>query len=76
MEKLTAENLKNELWETLSGIKSGEIDPGQADSIASQAREIIRVTGLQLKISHQTKRDVPVDVIQFSETPFTAKKSK
>lgn len=67
--QLTAENLKTTLWETLQAVKSGKMDAGQADSIATQAREIIRVTSVQLKISHQTKRDVPVDIITFSETP-------
>lgn len=65
--QLTATNLKNALWETLQGVKSGTVQPGQADSIATQAREILRTTTVQLKVSAQTKRDVPADVIAFSE---------
>jgi len=65
--KLTATSLKNVLWETLNEVKGGTMDPGNADSIATQAREIIRTTNTQLRISHQTKRPVPVDVINFSE---------
>ena len=65
--KLTATTLKNALWDTLNGVKTGAVDPGNADSIATQAREIIRTTNTQLRISHQTKRPVPVDVINFSE---------
>lgn len=65
--ELTAENLKNELWDTLKKVKSGEIDAGHADSVATQAREILRTTHTQLKIASQTKRNVPTNLINFSE---------
>jgi hypothetical protein len=65
--KLSAINLKNVLWDTLLKVKSGEIDAGQADSVASQAREILRTTVVQLKIASQTKRNVSADVISFAE---------
>lgn len=65
--ELTATNLKSALWETLNAVKTGEMQPGQADSIATQAREIIRTTNVQLKISQQSKRSVPADLIHFSE---------
>lgn len=68
MEKLTATNLKKVLWETLLSVKDGKIDCGQADAIASQAREILRTTKVQLQISSQSKRLIPVEVISFSET--------
>jgi hypothetical protein len=64
---LSAENLKNALWETLHAIKSGEILPGQGDAIASQAREILRTVKIQLQIAGQTKRRVPTDVVDFAE---------
>lgn len=64
---LSATNLKNALWETLQAVKIGTMQAGQADSIATQAREIIRTTSIQLKISAQSKRDIPVDVLNFSE---------
>lgn len=67
MEKLTAENLKNVLWDTLNKVKSGEIQASQADSIATQSREILRTVNTQLKVSSQAKRDVPLEVINFSE---------
>lgn len=67
MEKLTATNLKNALWETLNNVKEGKIDAGQADSVASQAREILRTTKVQLDIARLTKRDVPAEVLTFSE---------
>lgn len=65
--KLTAVALKNVFWDTLNQVKSGAMDPGNADSIATQGREIIRTVNTQLRIAHQTKRPVPTDVIQFSE---------
>lgn len=65
--ELTATNLKSALWETLQGIKSGAIQPGQGDAIASQAREILRTVKVQLQVTNQSKRSVPADVIQFAE---------
>jgi len=64
---LTAKNLKNELWGVLKGVKSGDIDPAQADAVATQAREILRTTNTQLKIVNQAKRNVPTDLIDFAE---------
>ena len=64
-QKLTATNLKNALWETLQQVKTGTMQPGQGDAVASQAREIIRTTNTQLRISQQAKRSVPIDVINF-----------
>lgn len=65
--KLTAQNLKNVLWDTLQQVRSGELDAGAADSVATQAREIIRTSNLQLRIAQQTKRAVPQEIIGFSE---------
>lgn len=64
---LTATNLKQALWDTLSGIKDGAIQPGQGDAIASQAREILRTVKVQLQIANHTKRSVSADVIAFAE---------
>jgi hypothetical protein len=65
--KLTAQNLKNELWETLQRVKDGSIDAGAADSIASASREICRTVNLQLQVARQTKRQVPMEIVDFSE---------
>lgn len=67
MTELTATNLKSALWETLQGIKSGTIQPGEGDAIACQAREILRTTNTQLRISQQSKRPIPSEVLSFSE---------
>lgn len=66
-DKLTASSLKNVLWTTLNAVKAGDMDAGNADAIATQAREIIRTTNTQIKVAHQSKRPLPTDVIQFSE---------
>lgn len=68
MNDLTAKNLKSALWETLNALKDGKIEPGSGDAIASQAREILRTTNIQLRISQQAKRPVHADIISFSET--------
>jgi len=65
--QLTAENLKEALWETLNGVKDGEIGAMQGDAIATQAREILRTTNTQLRISAQSKTDVPKKVVAFSQ---------
>ena len=65
--ELNATNLKEALWETLNDLKSGSVQPGQGDAIASQAREIIRTVKVQLQITNQAKRSVPLDLIKFSE---------
>ena len=67
MSDLTATNLKNALWETLNGIKGGQVQPAQGDAIASQAREILRTVKVQLQVSQQAKRSVPADLINFAE---------
>jgi hypothetical protein len=67
MSDLTATSLKNALWETLNDVKDGKKQPAEADSIASQAREILRTVKVQLQIVAQAKRTVPVDVITFAE---------
>lgn len=65
--ELNASNLKAALWETLNDIKSGVVQPGQGDAIASQAREILRTVKVQLQVTNQSKRPVPSDVITFAE---------
>lgn len=65
--KLSAVNLKTALWETLQAIRLDLMQPGQGDAIASQAREILRTTKVQLQISQQAKRAIPLEVIEFAE---------
>lgn len=67
MKDLTATNLKEALWETLNGLKEEKVQAAHADSIATQSREILRTINTQLRISSQSKREVPVSVISFSE---------
>jgi hypothetical protein len=65
--KLTASSLKNVLWDTLIAVKDGKMDAGNADAVATQAREIIRTTNTQMRVAHQSKRPLPSEVINFSE---------
>jgi hypothetical protein len=65
--ELNASNLKSALWSTLQDLRSGSIQPGQGDAIASQAREILRTVKTQLQVTQQSKRSVPADVIAFAE---------
>ena len=65
--ELTASNLKDVLWKTMQDLQAGNIQPGQGDAIAAQAREILRTVRTQLAVVGQAKRNVPADVIAFSE---------
>lgn len=64
---LTASNLKDILWETLTDLKHDNILPNRADAIAAQSREILRTVKVQLQVAGQAKRNVPEDIIRFSE---------
>ena len=64
---LSATTLKGALWDTLNDIKTGKIQPGQGDAIASQAREILRTVKVQLQVTNMAKRSVPLEGIQFAE---------
>ena len=66
---LSAVALKDALWETLNAIKEDRMQANQGDAIASQAREILRTVKVQLQVAQQTKRSVPVEVINFAEMP-------
>ncbi len=64
---LSARNLKDILWETLTDLKRENIMPNRADAIAAQSREILRTVKVQLQIAGQAKRGIPEDIIRFSE---------
>lgn len=65
--KLSAVALRDVLWDTLNEIKSDSMLPAQGDAIAAQAREILRTVKVQLQIVGQSKRSVPLEVIEFAE---------
>jgi hypothetical protein len=65
---LTAANLKQALWDTLKGVKSGDITPASGDVIASQAREILRTANTQLKIFAAAKESVTGELVDFANS--------
>lgn len=66
MENLNAKSLKNALWTTLTELRENKCDPGKADAIASQAREILRTVNTQLKIAAQSHGEISADVTGFA----------
>lgn len=50
-----AAQLKEALWETLQAVKEGTVTPTVANSVATQAREILRTVKLELSISGAKK---------------------
>ena len=65
--KLNATNLKTALWNTLNEVKSGTMECGQADAVASQAREILRTTKVQMQISAYSGHTLPTEVLRFND---------
>lgn len=63
----TAKHLKDTLWETLIDLRHENILPNRADAIAAQSREILRTVKTQLQVAGQAKRQVPQEIIDFSE---------
>ena len=64
---LTASSLKHVLWETLNDIKTEQMLPSRGDAVAGQAREILRTVKTQMQIASQSKRQIPTEIIEFSE---------
>lgn len=49
--ELNANNLKNELFETMKLIKAKKLKPNEANAIASTSREIMRVVKTEILIA-------------------------
>jgi hypothetical protein len=52
--ELNAENLKQTLWETLVAVRAKKIDVTIANSVATGAREIMRVVNAEIRIAEMT----------------------
>ena len=61
---LSSRTLKAELWNTLKGIKSGEVGVREANAVASQSREIMRVVKAQIDA---TKILGAIDIMDLDE---------
>lgn len=66
MELLSAKNLKSILWETLQKLKIGNIEVSEADAIALQSREIIRVIKSQQSIIKQSNQQITEELIDYA----------
>ena len=66
-QKLNAVALKGALWETLQAVKSGKMDPGEADAIAGQAREILRTTRVQCQVLRLAAEDITDELVLFAD---------
>jgi len=65
--ELNAKNLKDKLWANLQGIEDGKVQLSQADGMASQAREILRVVKIELEITKQSGQAVTEKLKAFPE---------
>lgn len=66
MELLSAKNLKSILWETLQKLKIGNIEVSEADAIAMQSREIIRVIKSQQSIIKQANQQLTEELVDYA----------
>lgn len=64
---LSANSLKEVLWETLNRVREGDMLPSHGDAIAGVSREILRTVRTQMSIASQAKRALPHEIIKFSE---------
>lgn len=64
--KLSAKNMKNILWEALQKVKSKKLSPVEADAIATQAREIIRVIKTQQSIIQQSGEKITAELVEYA----------
>lgn len=64
--ELNAVNLKATLWDTLQKVKAGKLSTAQGDVVASQAREILRTSKVQLSIFGQAGQGVSQELIDFA----------
>lgn len=64
--KLTAENLKETLWNTLNQVKSGKLESEEAHAISAQSREIMRVIHAQVLISKVSQKELPKELKSFA----------
>lgn len=62
----TAKQLKEILSDTLSRLQSKKITVREADAIAQQSREIIRVINSQKEICTYTKTTLPEELIDYA----------
>ncbi len=65
--EVTAKGLKKILWATLQKLEQKTIRPHQADAIAIQSREIVRVVRSQQGILGQANRPITPDLIRYAE---------
>jgi hypothetical protein len=65
--ELNAKNLKETLWTNLKGVQDGSVQTTQADSMASQAREILKTIKTELEICRQSGKAVSEKLQKFPE---------
>lgn len=58
---LNATALQNQLWETLRAVKTKKLRAPEANAIASQAREICRITKLQIEMAKLTGQKTSIN---------------
>lgn len=64
--QLTARSLKETLWQTLQDLISKKIGVREADSIATQSREIIRVINSQERILKLSGKEVSEELLKYA----------
>jgi hypothetical protein len=70
---LTAENLKNALWETLQGVRAKRVSPEIANATAVTSREIMRVVRTELAIQTLAGARPGARMLEFTDSQSAQK---
>lgn len=65
--KLTASNLKQELWNTLLLVQNQGLAPEQANAVSRASREILQTVKTQIQVANHSKRPLSTEAIDFAE---------
>lgn len=65
--ELTATNLKNQVWETMQKLRSGEIDIKVAVAVFRGADSIVRANKEQRVIAQILTAPLPPSVVEFGK---------
>jgi len=60
-DKLTVENLQNQLWDVLIKVKQKKIQPSEANSVIMAAKEICNITRLELQYKAMSNPNMKIN---------------
>jgi hypothetical protein len=65
-QSFTSQDLKDKLYATLNDVRSKRITPHVANSVAGQAREIMRIVRMEIQIAAMTGQKPQRQLLTFT----------